>query len=359
MISYQVPQFGAPLQRHETATPQPQGREVLLAVHASGVCHTDVHTWHGWYDLGAGRRLTLAERGATLPLTLGHEIAGEVVALGPEVDAAAEGVHLGQRVLAYPWLGCGQCKVCRRGQEQLCAAPRFLGIFRAGGYASHVLVPDAHGLVDIGDLPAAQAAPYACSGLTMFTAIRRIRPLVLREEPVVLIGAGGLGLMALMLLRALGSPGVVVVETSPLRRQAALEGGALAAIDPASADAAAQVKAALGGAAWAVLDCVGSGETVQLGLDLLTKGGQFIQVGLFGGQVTLSTPLVPMRSISIEGSYVGALADLRELVALVREKRLPAIPTTCCALATAGQALQDLEAGRVVGRLILQPGAVK
>lgn len=122
MISYRVQHFGAPLQRHDEPTPTPQGREVLLRVLAAGVCHTDLHTWQGWYDLGGGKRLTMGDRGIALPLTLGHEIAGEVVALGPQ----AEGVRIGQRVLAYPWLGCGACKVCRRGDEQLCPTPRFL-----------------------------------------------------------------------------------------------------------------------------------------------------------------------------------------------------------------------------------------
>lgn len=351
MYSYDVQQFGQPLQRHEQPTPQPQGSEVLVKVKAAGVCHTDVHTWQGWYDLGGGKRLHMRDRGATLPLTLGHEIAGEVAALGPD----AQGVQVGQQVLVYPWLGCGQCKVCRRGQSQLCPTPRFLGIFRAGGYASHVMVPDATPLVDIGSMPHAQAAPYACSGLTTYAAIRKIRPLVLAEEPVVLIGAGGLGLMALSLLRAQGSPGVVVVEPNPVRRQAALDAGALAVVDPAAADAAAQVRSAAGGAAWAVLDCVGAASTVQLGLDVLVKGGQLIVVGLFGGEVTLSTPLIPMRAMSIEGSYVGTLADLRDLIALVRDKAIPPIPTTCCPLHRAPLALHDLEEGRVLGRVVLQP----
>ena len=351
MISYRVQHFGAPLQRHDEPTPTPQGREVLLRVLAAGVCHTDLHTWQGWYDLGGGKRLTMGDRGIALPLTLGHEIAGEVVALGPQ----AEGVRIGQRVLAYPWLGCGACKVCRRGDEQLCPTPRFLGIFRAGGYASHVLVPDAHGLVDIGDLAPERAAPLACSGLTTYSAIHRIRPQVLREEPVVVIGAGGLGLMALSLLRALGSPGVVLVEPNPVRRQAALDGGALAAVDPAAPDAAAQVRAALGGAAWAVIDCVGATSTVQLGLDLLVKGGQLVLVGLFGGELTLPLPLVPIRAISIEGSYVGTLAELQDLVALVRRHGIAPIPTTCCTLQRAPWALGEIEAGRVVGRLVLQP----
>ncbi len=353
MISYEIQAFGTPLVRAERPTPVPQGHEVLLQVQAAGVCHTDIHTWHGWYDLGGGKRLTMGDRGVTLPLTLGHEIVGKLVATG----ANSTGADIGRNYLVYPWLGCGDCKVCRRGQEQLCTKPRFLGIFRAGGYSDHVMVPDAKYLIDIGDMSPAQAAPYACSGLTTFTAIRKIKPAILQEEPVVVVGAGGLGLMCIGLLKAMGSVGVVVVETNAARREAAIAAGAMAAIDPTAPDAVAQCKAALGSAAWAVIDCVGSSQTVQLSLDLLIKGGQLIVVGLFGGEITVPTPTLPMRAISIEGSYVGNIADLRALIALVNEKKLKPLPTQCCELHQASSALQDLEMGKVIGRLILQPKA--
>ena len=205
-----------------------QAHEVLLQVQAAGVCHTDIHTWHGWYDLGGGKRLTMGDRGVTLPLTLGHEIVGKLVAAG----ADSKGVEIGRNYLVYPWLGCGTCKVCRPGQEQLCPTPRFLGIFRAGGYSDHLMVPDAKYLIDIGDMSPAQAAPYACSGLTTFTAIKKIKPAILQEEPVVVVDAGGLGLMCIGLLKAMGSVGVVVAETNAERRAAAIAAGAMAAIDP-------------------------------------------------------------------------------------------------------------------------------
>lgn len=353
MISYEVQSFGAPLVRHEKPTPKPQGGEVLLRVLAAGVCHTDIHTWQGWYDLGGGKRLNMAERGITLPLTLGHEIVGEVVAAGPE----ATGAMPGQRRLVYPWIGCGACKVCRRGQEQLCPTPRFLGIFRAGGYSDHVLVPDARYLIDIGDLRPEQAAPYACSGLTTFSAIRKIDPAVLREERIVVFGAGGVGLMCLSLLNALGSAGVVVIEPNAVRREAALAGGAVAVFDPEAPDLIAEVRAAVGGSAWAVVDCVGAASTVRCGLELLVKGGQLILIGLFGGEISLSVPTVPIRAISIEGSYVGRLDELHELMALVASGCVKPIPTRCCNLDHAAEALHALETGQVTGRLVLQPGS--
>ncbi len=351
MISYQVTAFGEPLTRTERPTPTPQGSEVLLRVLAAGVCHTDIHTWEGSYDLGGSKRLSMQQRGVSLPLTLGHETVGEVVATGPDVP---DDVRPGQRYLVYPWIGCGDCKVCRRGRENLCASPRFLGIFRPGGYSDYIVAPHARYLVDIGELRPEQAAPYACSGLTTYSAIRKIPQDVLAEESVVVIGAGGLGLMGVTLLRALGCGNVVVVEPDGARRGAALAAGAHAAIDAGEADAAAQVRQAAG-AVWAVIDCVGAASTVQLGLDLLTKGGQLILVGLFGGELSLSPALVPMRAISIEGSYIGNLDELRALMALVRERKPIPSPTACRCLDGAQSALADLAAGRVVGRLLLGP----
>ena len=351
MISYDVTSFGQPLERIERVTPTPKGREVLLKVVAAGVCHTDLHTWEGSYDLGSGKRLKMADRGVKLPLTLGHEIVGEVVSAGPDAPALTPG----QRKIIYPWIGCGTCKVCARDQENLCAAPRFLGVFASGGYSDHVVVPDAKYLVDIGDLTPEQAAPYACSGLTTFSAIKKIHPDVLTQEPVVVIGAGGVGLMCITLLRAMGCNKVIVVETNGARRGAALAAGADAAIDGAAEDAVAQVSAAANGGAWAVIDCVGSAATVNQGIAMLVKGGQLIIIGLFGGETTLSTALLPMRAISLEGSYIGNLPELQALMALVRDKRPLAIPITCRCLSEAPEALQALEAGTVVGRLILQP----
>jgi len=353
MISQDVIAFGQPLQRVERTTPQPQGNEVLLKVLAAGVCHTDIHTWEGSYDLGGGKRLHMADRGVGLPLTLGHETVGEVVAVGSDVTD----VQLGDRRLVYPWIGCGECRVCRRGRENLCTQPRFLGIFRAGGYSDHLLVPHSRYLVDIGTLTPHQAAPYACSGLTTYSAISKIDPEVLAQEPVLVIGAGGLGLMCVTLLRAMGCPAVIVLEPDGARRGAALAAGATSVVDADAPDALDQMRVAAGGPVWAVIDCVGHNSTVQRGLDVLAKGGQLIIVGLFGGELTVSTALLPMRAATIQGSYIGNLSELQALMQLVRDKQPTLIPTSCRCLDEAADALQDLSQGRVVGRLILCPDA--
>src|SRR4051812_35066983 len=117
MKSYQVASFGEPLAAAEAPTPRPEGAQVLLEVVAAGVCHSDLHIWEGGYDLGHGKRLSLRDRGIALPLTMGHETAGRVVAMGPD----AKGVTPGKTYLVYPWIGCGHCATCRRGDENLCA----------------------------------------------------------------------------------------------------------------------------------------------------------------------------------------------------------------------------------------------
>lgn len=351
MISYEVQEFGAPLVRTERPRPVPEGEQVLLRVDAAGVCHSDVHIWHGSYDIGHGRKLNMADRGLKLPVTLGHEIAGEVVAMGPD----AQGVEPGRKYLVFPWLGCGDCKVCRRGDENLCLTGQPLGVYQPGGFADYVLVPRARYLVDIGTLSPERAAPYACSGLTTYSALQKFKPGVFAEEKLVLFGAGGLGLMAITIARALGCPGVIVAEPDAGKHAAALAAGAEAVLDPQAEDFVRQAKKAAGGAVWMVLDCVGSSQTVAQGMGMLTKGGHLVQVGLYGGHIDLPTPSQPLRAVTYQGAYVGNQRELEELIALVQKHDLPQVPTTCMHFSKAFTALLALEKGQAVGRQVLTP----
>ena len=355
MISYDVARFGAPLERFERPTPTPTGTEVLLKVLAAGVCHSDIHIRSGEYDLGGGQRLVMAERGVKLPLTMGHETVGEVVALGAAAAGIPPGVKPGDRRLIFPWIGCGACPVCARGDENLCTKPRSLGVFLPGGYADHIVVPHPRYLREIGALAPAQAAPYACSGVTTYSALRKIEPRVLEREPIVILGAGGLGLMCLTVLKALGGRGAIVVDIDAKKRDAAKQAGALAVVDGAARDAVKQLQEAAGGPLWAAIDFVGAPATAQLALDSLVKGGRLIVVGLFGGQIALPLPTLPLRALTVQGSYVGNLAELTELMALVQRAGIAPIPITCRGLDQAQSALVDLEHGRVTGRTVLAP----
>jgi D-arabinose 1-dehydrogenase-like Zn-dependent alcohol dehydrogenase len=316
----------------------------------SGVCHSDVHIWDGYYELGGGKRMMLKDRGIKLPLTMGHENVGTVVAAGPD----AQGARIGAVCLAHPWIGCGECAVCRRGDEQLCRTARNLGVFSDGGYADHMLVPHPRYLFDIGDLPAARAAPLACSGITTYGALKKLGT-VLKEEPIVIIGAGGLGLMGLALHKMMGGKAAIVVDIDPVKREAATKGGAFATVDSGAADAVGQITALTGGGAWGVVDLVGSSATVKLGCDSLTKGGKLVVVGLFGGDVTVPTPYFPLRAMTIQGSYVGSLPEMKELLDLVRAHGLPPVPLRTRPLEEVNATLNDMRAGKIVGRVVLTP----
>jgi alcohol dehydrogenase, propanol-preferring len=351
MRSFDVCQCSAPLQVNEREAPTPQGSEVLLKILASGVCHSDLHIWDGYYEIGGGKRLMLADRGIKLPLTMGHENVGEVIAFGPD----ARGVKVGDVRLVNPWMGCGECKVCKRGDENLCTKSRNLGVFSNGGYATHLLIPHSRYLFDIGALAPEQAAPLACSGVTAFSALKKLDPATLKGEAVVIIGAGGVGLMGVTLAKKLDASKVVIVDIDPVKREAGLKAGASMAIDGGAADALKQIQDATGGGAWSVVDFVGSGATVKLAVDSLIKGGTVIVVGLFGGDITLPTPYIPMRAMALRGSYVGSQTDMADLLDLVQRSGMPSVPIRTRRLDEVNAALNDLRAGKVVGRVVLTP----
>jgi len=350
MRSFQVCECGTPLQCNELPDPKPAGTEVLLKVLAAGVCHSDLHLSDGYFDLGGGKKLSILDRGMKLPTTLGHENVGEVVAIGP----AARGVKVGDRRLVDPWMGCGECTVCKRGDEQLCTKPSSIGVFRPGGYSTHLMVPHPRYLFDIGNIPPERAAPLACSGVTTYSALKKVGP-TLTTDPVVIIGAGGLGLMCLALHKAMGGHSAVVVDIDPAKRDAAKKAGASAVIDGGAPDAAQQIITATKGGAWAVIDLVGSSATARLGLDSLTKAGKLIIVGLYGGEITLSLPPFPMRAISIQGSYTGSLTETAELIELVKRTGLPPVPVATRPLDDVNAVLSDLRAGKIIGRVVLTP----
>jgi alcohol dehydrogenase, propanol-preferring len=348
MHSYQVCQCGAPLQRNEGEVPVPQGTQVLMKVLAAGVCHSDLHIWDGYYEIGGGKQLNLVDRGIKLPLTMGHENVGEVIAVGPE----AVGVQVGDIRLANPWIGCGECAACRRNEENLCVKPRFLGVFSQGGYSTHLLVPHSRHLFDIGGLSPQQAAPLACSGVTAYAALKKVQA-TLATDAVVVIGAGGVGMMGIALARMMGAQQVIAVDIDPVKREAALQAGATLAIDGGASDAAAQIQQATGGGSVATIDFVGSGQTVDLAIAAAIKGGSVVVVGLYGGAITLPTPYLPMRALTLRGSYVGSHTEMAELLALVNQKGLPPVPIAVRPLEAVSTALADLRAGRVVGRVVL------
>jgi propanol-preferring alcohol dehydrogenase len=234
-------------------------------------------------------------------------------------------------------------------------APRCLGIHCDGGYAQTVRVPHERYLLPIGDMDPAALAPFACSGLTTYSALKKLQPAI-HDVPVVIIGAGGLGLMAVSILKGMGGIGAVVVDIDDAKLEGARAAGALGVVNGASPTALQEVQAILGGPAWAAMDLVGSPDTASLAFNLLAKGGKMVCIGLFGGAAPWSLPLIPMKAASILGSYTGTLGELSELVELVRQGSVQPITIDRRSLDDADEALQRLHHGRQAGRAVLVPG---
>ena len=351
MISFRLERFGAPLVELRDDTPRPSGHEVVVAVGSCGVCHSDVHLADGYFDLGNGGRVDLAKSVAP-PRTLGHEIAGTVVAIGPD----AHGVAIGDRRVVYPWIGCGTCATCRSGDEHLCAAPRTIGINVDGGFADHVVVPHARYLFEYEPLSEEQACTYACSGLTAFGALKKVAASFegANAGTLLIIGAGGVGLSGIRMAAQLGLPAPVVAEVDRSKWDLAREAGAADVIDPKADGAARALMKATGGVV-AAIDFVGAGETFAFGFGVLKKGGTLVSVGLFGGATTISPAMLALKAVRVVGSYVGSPAEMRELMQLARTGSLPALTLEHRPLDAAAATLEALKAGHIRGRAVLKP----
>lgn len=352
MHAWAVVASGAPLERIELPTPEPAGTEVLIEVTHCGVCHSDIHFWDGYYDLGGGKRMLLKDRGVTLPRAIGHEILGRVAKLGPDAAAAAPGMSIGDRRIVYPWLGCGHCRRCKAENDNLCANQRSLGVVQNGGFASHVLVPHPRYLIDPGAVDPAVAATFGCSGITVLSAIQKALPPE-PDDPILLIGAGGLGLQAIGVLLALKHRAIISVDLDPAKRDAARAAGATSVVDGAGPDVAAAIQRAAGGPVLAAIDFVNGSSTAVLAYGALAKGGKLVQVGIFGGELTVSLVGLVMRAVSVIGNNTGSIADLREVARLANEGLLPPIPITRMPKDDANIAMARLRDGKVTGRIVL------
>jgi D-arabinose 1-dehydrogenase-like Zn-dependent alcohol dehydrogenase len=349
MQSYDVVEWGKPLEKAERETPKPTGAEVLLKLKYCGVCHSDAHIRDGYFDLGGGKRFHMSERGMNPPVTLGHEPYGTVIAAGPEAGDAP----VGEDRLVYPWTGCGICARCRDGLDNYCASPRSIGLQRPGGYADHLIVPHPRYLIDVSGIDPVWAATLSCSGLATYSAVSKLSPIP-RDEGVAVIGAGGLGLTAIGMLRALGHERIVAVDIDSSKLNAAEAAGAAATLDSRDAEAAKKLREITGGRLYGAVDLVGSAATASLAVGALRKGGRLILVGLFGGEIPLSLAATTLRALTIQGSHLGSVAELRSVVALARQGKLRPIPIQKRPLSEVSRTLDELEAGAIIGRVVVE-----
>ena len=350
MKSWQVINWGQPLELRAYENPEPTGTEVLIRITSSGICHSDLHIISGGFDLGDGRQARLEDRGVETPYTPGHEILGTVVGVGPE----AEGVEVGDSRIVFPWIGCRDCGECDSGRENLCANPQFIGARVDGGYSDHVIVPHPRYLVEYGSIREELACTYACSGITAWTAHKRAGHLS-SADFMLLIGLGGVGYNGFHLAPHLHNAKLIVADVDEGKREIAEQAGAYASIDPTDPNALSTLQKITGGGVRAAIDFVGAPSSFRFGMDSLAKNGTLVVVGLFGGSERLSLPMLPFMAMTIRGSYVGNLADMHDMMAVIRAGGVPEIPIETRSLAACNISLKELEAGQVTGRIVLKP----
>ena len=351
MKSAKIIEIKRPLQIQENKTPKPKGSQVLVKVQSSGVCHSDIHLWEGGYEGPQGQFLKTTDRGVKYPLTPGHEIAGVIDSLGDQTEGFAKN----EKVLVFPWIGEGLCPACRTGEENLCDKPRSLGIYNDGGYAEYVLVPSYKYLVKLGnEIDTDTSAPLSCSALTAYGAVKNgnLKP----NDNVVIVGTGGLGLMAIQLAKAITGSRIIALDRDDKKLKAAKENGADDIINSKKEDAVKAVMELTGRmGADAVIDFVNASSTVETDMNFLRRRAKVVLVGLFGGELKLNLISMPTRSYKLIGSYTGSINDLIELVSLAKRDIIKPIISNKFRLEEATKALRMLKDGKILGRGVINP----
>jgi len=343
MKAFQLTGWQQPPELREVPVPEPGPGQVLLKVGGAGACHSDLH-------------LMEAPEGPKpykFPFTLGHENAGWVEKVGPGV----EGYSVGDPVLVYgPW-GCGQCLNCRMGMENNCeniADVRPGGLGSDGGMAPYLLVPSTRHLIPLGKLDPRDAAPLTDAALTSYHAVKRSLHLLGPGSTAVVIGVGGLGQMAVQLLRTLsGATTIIAVDTAADKLKTAREMGADETLLSGD-DATKRIRdMTRGRGAGLVLDMVGIDPTLKMAAQVARVLGHVTIVGLGGGALPVNFYNVP-HECSVASPYWGSITELMEVVSLAQAGKIKML-LEHFPLERAGEAYDLLHDGKIGGRAVIVP----
>lgn len=343
MKSARLYEYGQPFRIEEVPTPAIGEGELLVKIEGAGFCHSDLHIRDG--------EIRILPK---LPHTLGHENAGVVAQVGRGVKAVKEG----DPVVVYGGWGCGYCRWCITGHEQLCIEPKWVGLSEyEGGYAEYLRVPRERYLIKLEHLQPREAAPLADAALTPYRAIKRALPHLVPDSWALVIGVGGLGQYGIKLLRLLTGVGIVAVDINDERLELARQYGADRTYNSTRHPELAKELLDLtrGQGFMACFDFVGTDETLALCISLCASEGKVSQIGLAGGTARIK-PLENSRfEVLFEATLWGNIQELREVVALAESGRLTPIPMEFYPLEQINEVAQKLKAGQIKGRAVIVP----
>ena len=334
--------YGTSLVIDEVPRPSPGPGEVLIKIEGAGFCHSDIHVIDG--DIRVLPRL---------PLTLGHENAGRVAAVGTGVQTVKDG----DPVAVYGGWGCGVCSQCVTGHEQLCDKPQWAGLSEHdGGYAEYLLVPHERYLVKLLRLKPEEAAPLTDAALTPYRAIRKALPFLEADHHALVVGVGGLGQYGLKLLRLLSGCPIIAVDVSDDKLARARELGADVVLNARAENLGGQIRDVTGGhGVSAAFDFVGSDATLALAIASTRSGGKVTQIGLAGGSARLKVLENAAFEVQFEVTLWGTIKELREVLALAESGRLSPIPLEFESLDRINDVYARMKKGQIAGRAVIRP----
>ena len=331
-------EFKKALSLEEVAQPQLEAQEVLIAVEACGVCHSDLHVADGdWTQLNG-----IVKK----PLILGHEVAGRVVEKGAEVTD----LQIGDRV-GVPWVHwtCGVCEFCREGNENLCVRQKITGVSVDGGYAEFIKAPAAHVTRIPEGLRSVEAAPLFCAGVTVYRALKQAR--ISAGQRLAVFGVGGLGHLAVQIGRGFGAD-VTAIDISEEKLELAKSLGASLALNAAAADVVKELRKR--GGVHVALVASAAAAAYQAAFYCIRPTGTLLVVGLPPDAICFPPILMASLEVRVQASAVGTRQDLREVLAMAASGKLRCQVSTK-PLEYAPEALDQLRRGQVSGRIVLVP----